>query len=284
MNDRFDEARRPSRRASEREERQTASASAFEQRQREFERQQHEQQDREALLRQQHGAELAKSIDWAAEITGRQDEEIKAIALDLLIENIAERKVQPPQLPSRDLNDLCQQSIDQAEEWQWRQHQLEREAAHQEPRPDEQAPRQYDLRSHHYGELQETHLKVGEELNRANADPVDEPREPGGEVGASPGHPRRYAALEEMHGRSRVERAQRDESTERQTAELEQTVRGGATRSGGDQVELSREQSDSRRETDDKAQRRQALMQQFGRSIEETFQRELTQDGGQGRG
>lgn len=280
MNDRFDQPQRPWWRASQNEE-YHAAISNFEQRQREFDRRRREQQEREALLRQQHGAELAKMIETASEVVGVQDGEVKAIALDLLVERIAKREVQPSQLSPKDYRALCYQSIHDAGDLQ--REQLSRETAQgAEQLLEEQPRRKYDPRSHYYAELQETHLKVSEELKLTNADPVQQPHEAIGNEGADRDHSGRYAELEETHDRVRIERSQRDESTERQTAEMEQAVRGLA-QSDGDAVEPSSEQPDSKREATDKAQRREALMQQFSRSTEETVHRELTQDGGQGR-
>jgi hypothetical protein len=192
-----------------------------------------------------------------------QDEQLKAIAAEYLAKNLAAYVGTPDQ---KDLTQVAQRSLEQAEEWQ--REQLRRQAAQQpEQRPDEELRLQPESRQgeRYYAELRETHRLVSEEITSSRVVPPE--RNNFENERDEPSHLGRYDDLETTHQIVDVELRQRDEGTARQTAEIERTTNGDAVRSTTEQVELKGEQSDSKRETDDRARARQVLMREFGREI-----------------
>jgi hypothetical protein len=59
---------------------------------------------------------------------------------------------------------------------------------------------------------------------------------------------------------------------------MERATSGDNARSTAEQVKLKGEQSDSKRETDDRAKARLARMQEFGREIAQENERNVTLD------
>jgi hypothetical protein len=207
MADRFDHEQRPFWQAQQDEQRRATSRD-FEQRQREFDQRKLEQQEREAFIRAEYGAELAKKIELASKIVDVHDEHIKATALDALVENIAKREVQPSQISTQDFYALCYESIARAEGVL---QQVQQGVEQHQPEP----PRD----SHHYyATLNETHRDVGAALEAQEATL-------GNDADRSEFY-RRYTPLEETH-REVAEASKPLNRSERETREAEAQLTSG---------------------------------------------------------
>ncbi len=191
--------------------------------------------------------ELARLMD-AAVGKGLKQEELER-------EQIVAKELEA----EREATEQLEQQLQRHDE-QWRRLQLE--------------PRQ----RRYFGELHESHRIVGEEIAADRTAPPEQNNFENEQNERS--HLGRYAVLEATRQLLDVELRQREESTARQTAEMERTTSGDSARSAADQVELKGEQTDSRRETDDRSRLRQARARAFGREIEEAFHKEMEQDGG----
>ena len=202
---------------------------------------------REEFVKQQYGDRLPLIIEQRCDI---QDEQLKAIAAQYLAKNIA---TYTGTLESRDLTELAQRSLNQAYQFEEQQRQLQQATTQQpEQHQNEQLRLQPEPRQGgYYAELRETHRVVGDELTSDGAvlpkhSNLENERDDRSRLG-------RYADLDATHQILDVELRQRDESTARQTAEAERTTSGDTARSATELAEPKGEQSDSKRETDDRA-------------------------------
>jgi hypothetical protein len=235
---------------------------------------------REAFVKQHYGDRLPHIIEQRCDV---QDEHIKALAGDYLVKNIA---AHVGKLDQNVLTELAERATTQAYRFEELQReQLKQEAVQQELHRDEQSRLQPEPRQgRYYAELHETHRRVGEEMASERTRQAEPSRQDIQNERIEPRFGGRYAELDEMHHRVEVERSQRAESSQRQTAEVTERSAHSQTHRDAEQVEAKGEQRDSRRETDDRAQQRQARMREFGREIEEGFHNELEQNGGRDRG
>jgi hypothetical protein len=250
----------------------------------------------EERVRQRYGDRL----DHFIELRDEQDPHTRAVAVGYLTKNMA---AHPGLLDQKEINALAKESLREAykfEEMQREQLAAQRREAEamlaeldaflsthkppeqqqeqREPEPERQ-PEIGERR--YYGYLDNTHRLVDERMaegwyqNDIEAEQIAEPVE---HERDDPTYRGRYAELEPTDQRVDVGLRQRDETTVRQTAELEQTTRDDGAQSSASQIE----QANSNREMSDKTIARQARMRDFGHEIEEGLHNELDQNGDRG--
>jgi hypothetical protein len=207
---------------------------------------------------------------------GVEDERLKQLVLDAAVKDIAVTYANPnldPNELGRVLNGRDGTGRDGAiAKAREEQERLEREESLQQAKPVEPSQQPDDQMTGHatavvrsragredYADLAETHERVKAE-QQWQAPMLFDP------------------AIEESMQQAGLEQ-QRDESAARQLGEMEGANLGATTRADIEQG--VGEQSDSKRETDDRALQRLARMRAFGREIEESMQQAgLEQDGG----
>jgi hypothetical protein len=271
---------------------------------REFEIRQQLEAERLYKREQQIKEKFGKNLDFIIERCGVQDGETRTIAADYLAKNIAAAGLVTPD--AKELHRLADRSIKEAhkfEETQREQRAEQRREAeamladldaflstHKPPEQQQQQrepepERQPEIGERgYYGYLDNTHRLVDERMaegwyqNDIEAEQIAEPVE---HERDDPTYRGRYAELTPTDQRIDVELRQRDETTARQTAELEQTQSGDSAQSASSGLE----QPESNREIDDKGLMRQARMRELGHEIEPALheERDQSRDRGQER-
>jgi hypothetical protein len=198
-----------------------------------YEQNYHEEQlrQREEFIKQRYGADLVRIIEQRSDV---QDEHIKALAAEYLAKNLAARVGEPEQNTLTKLAVLSTaQALNKIEELQ---HEQLRQESAQQQREDENARLQPEPRqAGYYAKLDETHRRVGEEIESQHATRTEPSRQDIQNARNESRHGGRYADLEDTHNLVEVERAQRDGSaplnrSEREAREAEaQTAVGEIT-------------------------------------------------------
>lgn len=225
----------------------------------------------------------ADQLPLMVERCGVYDEDTRAIAVGYLTKNIA---AHIGTLDAKELSALARISVSQAYKFEELQRtQLQQEAMQKpEQLSNEKTRLQLEPRQgRYYAELNETHRTVREKIE------ADQAGSQGGNnledhQSDRRSHLGRYADLGTTHRLVDLELRQHNESTARQTLEVEQTNCAESGKAVIDQIEPRSEHSDSKRETDDRAVLRQARLREFGYWLEEGFHNQLDQDSGRERG